>query len=99
MGTLKTYECNKCDYSVHISCGFDKGMIVKTNTMLCERCEEIVDIVTEYWTDVKPDKNIVGRCPKCNSSKFIKQWDNKNRPCPKCKGELEESNLMISHWD
>ena len=99
MGKLITYECNLCHYSAHISCGVDRGMIVKTNSMLCEKCEEVVDVVTEYWTDVKPKVSTISKCPKCKSSKFLKQWDNIKRPCPKCKGQLEESNGMITLWD
>lgn len=99
MGTKNTYKCNKCDYSAHISCGVDQGMKVKTVSLLCEKCEEVVDVVTEYWTDYKPDVSTVGKCPKCNSSKHLKQWDNKKRPCPKCNGKLENSNEFITMWD
>ena len=99
MGRKITYKCNKCDYSALISCGVDRGFTVKTNTMLCEKCKKIVDVVTEYWTDVKLDEDIIDKCPECNSGKYLKQWDNKKRPCPKCNGVLEEGNGVSMLWD
>lgn len=89
MGTLRTYKCNKCSYSNNISGSSDVGFIVKTNTMLCDHCNEVVDVVTEYWTDEQPDESDIGKCPKWDSSSHIGEWDNKKRPCPKCNGKLD----------
>lgn len=100
MGTLKTYQCNKCNYSAHISGGPDEGMLIKTNSMLCEQCNEVVDVVTEYWTEIKPLNSDIGICPKCDSSEHLKKWNNKKRPCPKCDGVLEEDlEEWITMWD
>jgi len=100
MGTKFTYQCNKCDYSAHISGGRDVGMIVKTNTYICNKCKDIVDVITEYWTDVTINESRIGKCPKCNSSEYLEEWDNKKSPCPKCDGTMNVSpNTVITDWD
>jgi len=100
MGKKVTYQCDKCAYSAHISGGRDVGMIVKTDTYVCYICKEIVDVVTEYWTDVTPDESNIGKCPKCNSSGNLKEWDSKKCPCPKCNGTMKVSpETEITMWD
>lgn len=99
MGILRTYECNKCDYFAHISCGVDSGMKVKTKTVLCEKCKIVLDVVTEYLTDEVPVESNVGRCVKCSSTEFVKPWDNIKRPCPKCDGQLQETNGTVVMWN
>ncbi len=98
MGTKSKYRCNKCDYSTKISGEPDMGFLIKTDTVLCENCKEIVDIITEYCID-EEDKSDIGKCPKCDSDKFIKKWDNEKRPCPKCSGKLEDSRELLEMWD
>lgn len=100
MGTFKTFQCNKCGYSAHISGGHDAGMLIKTNTMLCEHCKEVVDVVTEYWTKIKPLNSDIGICPACDSGEYLKEWDNKKRPCPRCDGAMEEDlEDWMTMWD
>lgn len=89
MGTRYTYQCNKCGYSAFISGRPDAGMIVKTNTFLCQKCKDVVDVVVEYREHVKRDKSDIGKCPKCKSSENLKRWNKKKRPCPKCDGTLQ----------
>lgn len=50
--------------------------------MLCEKCKGIVTVVTEYWKDVTPDESDNSKCVGCNSSKYLKEWDNKKRSYP-----------------
>jgi len=100
MGKRVTYKCDKCGYSAHISGGPDIGMIVKTNTYVCHKCKEIVDVIIEYWTDVKLDKSVIGKCPKCNSNENLNEWDNKKCPCPRCNGIMKiSSETEITMWD
>ena len=100
MGVFKRYNCNKCGYSVNISGGPDAGALIKTNTMLCEHCKEVVDVVTEYWTHIKPFNSDLGKCPECDSDEYLKEWSNKKRPCPRCNGVLEEDHeAWITMWD
>jgi len=100
MGKKVTYQCEKCDYSAHISGGRDVGMMVKTNTFVCAICNELVDVVTEFWTDETPDESIIGKCPKCNSSENLEEWNSKKRPCPKCDGTMKKSPKKgITMWD
>lgn len=100
MGVFKTYNCNKCNYTAHISGGPDSGALIKTNTMLCEHCTEVVDVVIEYWTRIKPLNSDLDKCPECDSDEYLKEWNNKKRPCPRCDGELEEDDeAWITMWD
>ena len=100
MGAKCLYHCNKCNYSAHISGGHDVGMSVKTNTFLCRRCEEVVDIVIEYLDSETVHKSGVNNCPKCNSDKNIEEWNNKKRPCPKCNGTMIiPTDTIRTLWD
>ncbi|GAB4282963.1 MAG: hypothetical protein Kow0068_07740 [Marinilabiliales bacterium] len=99
MGTRRTYQCKKCNYSAHVSGGQDMGLVEKTNTVICYNCNELVDIVTEYYTKVILTDNI-NKCPKCGSTEYLKEWDNKKRLCPKCNGAMIISpNTEITIWD
>ena len=100
MGARYTYQCDKCYYSAHISAGQDMGMMVKTNTLVCEKCKEVVDVITESWTDVTSDESVIGKCPNCNFSENLKEWDSKKCPCPKCNGPMQVSpDEEITMWD
>lgn len=101
MGIRKTYKCNKCSYSAEISGGVDRGFTVKTNTMLCEQCKEVIDVIT-HTNDIYnwEDESDIGKCENCNSSIYLKEWDNEKRPCPRCSGKLDvDKNGMYVMWD
>lgn len=89
MGTLLTYQCNKCGYSTLISGKHDAGMRIITNTFLCKKCENVVDVIVGYREGLKPDKSAIGKCPKCRSGQNLKRWNNNKRPCPKCNGTMK----------
>lgn len=100
MGTQVTYQCDNCDYSAHISGGQDAGMLVQTNTYLCYNCMEVVDVITEYITGMASDESDIGKCPICNFSEYLKVWDTKACPCPKCNGTMKVSpETEITMWD
>jgi len=99
MGAKYTFKCNKCDYSTLISGQPDFGMIVKTNTYICTKCKEVVDVAIGYTTGRKVKDKYIGKCPICNSDKHLIEWDNKKRPCPKCDGVLERSKGKDMLWD
>lgn len=97
MGELATYQCDKCNYSAQISGGPDMGMMVKTNTYVCQKCKEIVDVIT---FNVDSEENNVGKCPSCHSTEQLEVWDNRKCPCPKCNGKMKISpNGLSILWD
>ena len=60
----------------------------------------MVDVVTEYWTKIKPLVSDIGICPECDSSEYLKEWDTKKCTCPRCDGMLEEDiEAWITLWD
>ena len=95
MGKRLKFKCTNCDYSTQVSGKPDVGMMVETNTVLCEKCNEVVDIVTKSLLG----KADLGTCPICKSNENIKPWDNIKRPCPKCGGILKDSHECIMLWD
>jgi hypothetical protein len=95
MGKRLKFKCTNCDYSTQVSGKPDEGMLVKTNTVLCEKCKEIVDNVTNCLLD----EYDIGACPICKSKENIKPWDNIKRPCPKCGGILKDLRGCIMLWD
>lgn len=99
MGTLLKYICNNCNYSAEVSGGQDIGMLVKTNTVLCTKCEEVVDVQVDFMGEIKIKEFDLNKCPNCNSAKYIIKWDNMKRPCPKCNGKINDSKEIIIMWD
>jgi len=101
MGETVTYRCDTCKYSAQVSGGPDVGMLVRTNTYMCSICKEIADVVTGYCgDDVTPDDCGIGKCPICDSSEHLKEWDNKTYPCPKCDGVMivpPDADMIL--WD
>lgn len=99
MGALEQYKCNNCDYFAQVSGGKDAGMLVLPNTVLCEKCKEIVDVSTKSTGGMEIDKSELNIYPNCNSGKHIKKWDTEERPCPKCDGKLGSSGEVTLLWD
>lgn len=99
MGQRWTYQCKKCGYSTLVSGGQDVGMMIKTDTFICLKCKEVVDVVIEYRTGEKFKKLNAGKCPLCHSKKHLVKWDTQLRPCPKCGGKLEKTSGTHLLWD
>jgi len=112
MGTRSVYQCNKCDYRVETSGGFDYGMRLATDAYLCSKCKEIVAVsVGVYGEKLSPEECVVKqaemefnmdfyKCPECGSGDHLILWDTKKKPCPKCGGRLKKDRSQsILLWD
>jgi hypothetical protein len=86
MATVCTYKCSKCNYTAEVSGKPDVRFAGKTETVVCNKCHELYDELTE---PLEPFDTNTG-CENCSSKKY-KIWDYKNKPCPKCKdGKMEK---------
>ena len=99
MGIKRTYKCKKCGYTALVSGGPDVGMLVRTDTFVCLKCKELVDVAVGYTPNSPLKIANRGKCPICNSKKHLAKWDTQLRPCPKCGEKLEEIPGKEVLWD
>ncbi len=99
MGTLYTFKCNKCKYSVQTSGQLDYGMVAVTDSYICNTCKRIVDVLVGLGGEKFTKDEILVRkkrmmnlmisnfhlCTECGSDD-ITEWDITSKPCPKCDG-------------
>lgn len=99
MGTRMTFQCSKCDYNACVSGGPDCGFYASTDTMVCNTCKEVVDVVTSQHIMMEDDDDSdLNVCPECEG-KDLKKWE-KSHPCPKCGGKMAESDDGLTVlWD
>jgi Zn finger protein HypA/HybF involved in hydrogenase expression len=98
MGEWFEFKCPECGYRAQVPGGEDCGEIAVTETMVCERCSELVDVMVGFAIpspDNKPDKDM-GRCPKCHSDE-VTPWE-KEWLCPKC-GKKMIKGRSVCLWD
>ena len=72
MGSKSGYRCRGCGYEAIVSGGPDIGMVIRTQTMTCLDCRELVDVITGFHFENERDDDI-GRCPKCKGRR-LKEW-------------------------
>ena len=102
MGSWFRFTCSKCGYGAEVSGGKDCGMLAVVQTMICQDCAELVDVLigqcgNEGMTgDADYDEGI-GICPECNGPNVV-VWLNRVRPCPKCDGRMTKGQC-IALWD
>ena len=99
MGSLYQFCCQDCGYQVQISGGKDIGMGCATNTIVCNDCRELYDVLTsdEPWLAIKADwqpKNYT--CPKTKKHR-AELWEHPGA-CPKCGCRMTRGQLTIN-WD
>lgn len=112
MGTKSTYKCNKCNYSVETSAGFDYGFLAAVDTYICKSCNSVVDVAVGIYGKkytraktrfLKIDNELkldFYQCPVCNSDSHLIKWNIIKRPCPKCDGKMEiDMDGMMVLWD
>lgn len=101
MGTIKTYTCNNCSYSVEISGGKDRGFSAITQTYVCILCKELSDVVVGDINSVNEPSSNQHLCPSCNSGEHFKVWDSKKKCCPQCDGGKMkvDANGIVTLWD
>jgi hypothetical protein len=98
MGEWFEFKCHGCGYRAEVSGGEDCGMIAVTETMVCENCQELVDVQVGYALPLyhgEWDKNMT-RCPVCHSDD-VTPWE-KGWPCPKC-GKRMVKGGSVCLWD
>ncbi len=45
MGSRYLFSCNKCDHLSEVSGGKDCGMMAVVQTMVCQDCADLVDVL------------------------------------------------------
>ena len=101
MGSHIECKCKKCGYETACSGGKDCGFLAVVQTMICEDCKELADVLIGCRGEEGPtgdpeyDKRM-NICPTCNG-KNIKIWSDQ-RPCPKCGAGMDEGEFVL-HWD
>ena len=102
MGTLKRFDCPACGYSACVSGGLDYGFMTVVQTMICEDCRDVVDVLVGQMGHVGPtgDPEYDARlnlCPECRGIR-LSAWVNE-RPCPRCAEPMTESSEPVANWD
>jgi hypothetical protein len=106
MGQRVTFECTQCGYQAVVSGGPDRGMDTSTETISCEECRALYDVVTAKLAyDTVTGKatgfdTIPIHCPKSADHK-VKPWE-RGGPCPNCGNSMPEKTSgwrTISMWD
>ena len=88
MASLRTHNCNRCDYSFVGSGKPDALMRSPTTPVVCLKCNEIYDRIIHSPIGEK----LKGKCYECGSKKYI-EWDYKTKKCPQCEdGIIDESD-------
>ena len=102
MGTAYNFTCSKCGYSATVSGGRDVGMVAVVRTMICDDCEEVVDVlIGRYGEDGStgdPEYDAdLGICPECRG-RNLRSWSRRH-PCPKCDGDMNKDDGFEMLWD
>jgi hypothetical protein len=99
MGAKYVYTC-RCGYESEVSGQEDMGFAVRTQTMICADCKEVVDVVIGApMPDIPLDdeiKDIIGKCSTCKGI-HVTKWP-ESQPCPKCNSSMEQGEMTIL-WD
>ena len=77
MGMRFRFICDACQYEAHVSGQPDHGMIVRTVTMACGGCRNLVDVIVEAEMIGIGEARLraaVGRCPRCDDRAQLKPW-------------------------
>src|SRR5579862_4651114 len=83
MGTIFEFICTGCGYSAEVSGGADVGWKVRTQTMICLGCCELVDVATGPSLSLQPPAEKRRRCPRCRSRRF-EPWGRADGPEMNC---------------
>lgn len=101
MGTTNQFTCDDCGYSASVSGGRDFGFVAVVQTMTCQNCKELVDVLIGHHGEDGPmgdpefDKDL-GLCPECDGS-HVSVWD-APYPCPKCAKPMPPGKPELN-WD
>ena len=107
MGQILLHRCPACGYRAEVSGRPDGGLLVATQTFVCDGCEIVFDGVVRSeprpreTTPPDPDGRVARtpRCPQCRGTASLREW-NSGDPCPKCgKGPMSRSETPVALWD
>ena len=110
MGSLYTYKCDSCDYTVVSSGKLDYGFMGVLKPYICTDCNEVCDVLVGDMGGVIPEdllndiplvnpKEDFYSCPECNG-KNLTVWNPHHRKCPKCNGRMKlDKSAGIMMWD
>ena len=91
MATLKTHNCNTCDYFFVGSGKPDALMRGPTIPVICSGCNVIYDRITHSPIGAELDRS----CEECDSEEYT-EWDYEAKKCPQCKdGIIGESDWGV----
>ena len=102
MGAHYLFQCSECKYNATVSGGRDVGMLAVTKTMICQSCNEVVDVMIGQFGQDGPtgdpefDKEL-GICPGCEGAD-LRSWSRRH-PCPKCNGRMIREKEPRIMWD
>ena len=104
MATFFTVRCNSCNHTKETSRGPSRTMLAGFEPMVCQSCEDVVHVTTEYFDHFGSQENkdeieaSIGKCPICNGKDLV-EWDGSK--CPKCtSGTMEvDPNKPIVNAD
>jgi len=95
MASLKTHNCNKCDYYFVGSGKLDALMRGSTIPVVCLKCNEIYDRTIHSPIGEK----LKGNCEECGSKRYT-EWDYQSKKCPQCEygiiGEIDGGVLIFA---
>jgi hypothetical protein len=77
------YHCS-CGYGATVAGGERSEDGVRTATMVCSSCRELVDVVQAGGAG----RDGAGRCPRCDS-RYQRPWT--DRSCPRCMRTMSRS--------
>lgn len=101
MGACYQFTCPGCGYSAEVSGGRGVGMDAVVQTMICQDCRALVDVLIGRHGrdgptgDVDYDKHL-GACPDCGG-RHVVSWK-QGEPCPKCSAKMKRGS-MTTLWD
>ena len=102
MGTTFTFKCPKCGTLLSSSDGRDYGFIAVIEPMICDDCNQLVDVLIGTCGTAGPtgnpeyDKDL-NICPQCRGTN-LKPWS-KNHPYLNCGTNMRISDEPEMFWD
>jgi len=80
----------------------DCGMVAVVQTMVCQDCEQLVDVLIgrcgQDGPTGDPDYDVrLGRCPDCGGHD-VRPWDNEHL-CPRCNRATMQQEGFQMLWD
>ena len=96
MGARFRFACSKCEYEVNVAGGISVGLDEGRNTMVCNGCKTLVDVLIRDLRDRDEQTEKPFTCPACGSAE-VEQWA-RARPCPRCGKEMRQARGKVL-WD